>query len=73
MTPQELMDLPYAGMAEKEVRKSGEWREDYTFDDFMEWASDYRVMIVSENKLIIDHYGERDIEDSVRYAMEAYA
>lgn len=25
MTPQELMDLPFAGMAEKELRKCGEW------------------------------------------------
>lgn len=73
MTPQELMDLPYAGMAEKEVRRSGKWREEYTFDDFLEWASDYRVMMVSGNRLIVDHDGERDIEDSIRYAMEAYA
>mgnify|MGYP000064821759 CR=1 FL=1 len=25
MTPQQLMDLPYAGMAEKKLRKSGRW------------------------------------------------
>lgn len=73
MTPQELMDLPYAGMAEKEVRRSGKWREEYTFDDFLDWASDYRVMIIGGGRLIVDHDGERDIEDSVRYAMEAYA
>lgn len=28
MTPQELIDLPYAGMAEKELRKCGEWELD---------------------------------------------
>ena len=26
MTPQELMDLPYAGMAEKQLRRLGKWR-----------------------------------------------
>ena len=26
MTPQDLMDLPYAGMAEKQLRKDGRWR-----------------------------------------------
>lgn len=71
MTPQELMDLPYAGMAEKEVRRSGQWRGDYTFDDFLEWASVYRVLIISGDRLIVDHDGERDIEYSIRYAMEA--
>lgn len=25
MTPQELMDLPYAGMAEKQLRSEGKW------------------------------------------------
>lgn len=25
MTPQELMDLPYAGMAEKRLRKAKKW------------------------------------------------
>lgn len=25
MTPQELMDLPYAGDAEKQLRKDGKW------------------------------------------------
>lgn len=25
MTPQQLMDLPYAGMAEKQLRKQGDW------------------------------------------------
>ena len=25
MTPQDLMDMPYAGMAEKQLRKSGMW------------------------------------------------
>lgn len=73
MTPQELMDLPYAGMAEKVVRRAGQWREDYTFDEFIEWASDYRVMIVGGGRLIVDHDGESEIEDSIRYAMEAYA
>lgn len=73
MTPQELMDLPYAGMAEKEVRRSGQWREEHTFDDFLDWASDYRLMIVRGGRLIVDHDGESDIEDSIRYAMEAYA
>lgn len=73
MTPQELMDLPYAGMAEKEVRLSGQWRGDYTFDDFLEWASDYRVMIIGDGRLIVDHAGYHDIERKIRYAMEAYA
>jgi hypothetical protein len=27
MTPQELMDLPYAGMAEKRLRKAKKWDE----------------------------------------------
>jgi hypothetical protein len=26
MTPQEYMDLPYAGMAEKELRRRGKWQ-----------------------------------------------
>ena len=73
MTPQELIDLPYAGMAEKEVRRSGKWMAEYTFDDFLEWASDFRIMIVRGGRLIVDHDGERDIEDSIRYAMEACA
>lgn len=72
MTPQELIDLPYAGMAEKEVRQSGQWREEYTFDDFLEWASDYRVMVIRDSRLIVDHVGYYDIEHSVRNAMEAY-
>lgn len=72
MTPQELMDMPYAGMAEKEVRRSGKWREEYTFDDFLEWASDYRVMIIGDGRLIVDHVGYYDIKHSVRHAMEAY-
>ena len=25
MTPQQLMDLPYAGMAERELRNAGKW------------------------------------------------
>lgn len=25
MTPQQLMDLPYVGMAEKQLRKQGDW------------------------------------------------
>lgn len=25
MKPQELMDLPYCGMAEKQLRKQGDW------------------------------------------------
>ena len=73
MTPQELIDLPYAGMAEKEIRRSGKWREEYTFDDLLDWMSDYRVMIVSDNRLVIDHAGYHDIEHSVRKAMGAYA
>jgi len=73
MTTQELIDLPYAGMAEKELRRSGKWVAEYTFDDFLEWASDFRIMIVRGGRLIVDHDGESDIEDSVRYAMEAYA
>lgn len=73
MTPQELMDMPYAGMAEKEIRRAGQWREEYTFDDFLDWASSHRVMVVTRGKLVVDHGGERDIEDSVRYAMGAYA
>lgn len=73
MTPQELMDLPYAGMAEKEIRRSGKWLDKHTLDDFLDWASYYRVMIIGGGRLIIDHDGEHDIEDSVRYAMEAYA
>lgn len=73
MTPQELIDLPYAGMAEKEVRRSGKWMAEYTFDDFLEWASDFRIMIVRGGRLIVDHDGESDIEESIRYAMEAYA
>ena len=73
MTPQELIDLPYAGMAKKEILRSSKWREEYTFDDFLEWASDFRIMIVRGGRLIVDHDGERDIEDSIRYAMEAYA
>lgn len=28
MTPHELINLPYAGMAEKELRKAGMWRKD---------------------------------------------
>ena len=28
MTPQELMDLPYAGMAEKKLRELGVWKPD---------------------------------------------
>ena len=27
MTPHELMELPYAGMAEKQLRKDGMWRK----------------------------------------------
>lgn len=27
MTPQQLMDLPYAGMAEKQLRKYAMWRK----------------------------------------------
>lgn len=27
MTPQQIMDLPYAGMAEKQLRKEGKWRK----------------------------------------------
>lgn len=26
MTPQEIMDLPYCGMAEKQLRKQRDWR-----------------------------------------------
>ena len=26
MTPQELINLPYAGMAEKQLRKQGDWQ-----------------------------------------------
>ena len=26
LTPQQLMDMPYAGMAEKKLRKEGRWR-----------------------------------------------
>ena len=28
MTPQQLIDLPFYGMAEKELRKAGKWRRD---------------------------------------------
>lgn len=27
MTPHELINLPYAGMAEKQLRKQGDWRK----------------------------------------------
>lgn len=32
MTPQQLMDLPYAGMAEKQLRKAGMWHDAGAFD-----------------------------------------
>lgn len=38
MTPQQLIDLPYAGMAEKQLRKQGDWRKtkDEAIDDMLD-------------------------------------
>lgn len=41
MTPQELMDLPFAGMAEKELRKCGEWDDTKIIDG----VNDYEFVI----------------------------
>lgn len=38
MTPHELMDLPYAGMAEKQLRSAGKWS--YTQEEKLEMVFD---------------------------------
>lgn len=40
MHPQELMELPYAGMAEKELRKHGMWRVVATDRERIEWIAE---------------------------------
>lgn len=40
MTPQELMDLPYAGMAEKELRLRGMWNVTATDTERLEWIAE---------------------------------
>lgn len=55
MTPQELIDLPYAGMAEKELRKSKRWDENLGKMD-VEWRVEvsYDIQVVeSETDIVI--------------------
>lgn len=43
MTPQELMDLPYAGMAENQLRKQADWDASKIIDGVSEY--DFTVKI----------------------------
>lgn len=43
MTPQDLMNLPYAGMAEKQLRKDGRWDDAVAFDDETEFKVTVKV------------------------------
>lgn len=76
MTPQELIDLPYAGMAENELRKSKRWEDDLTVECLMGWMYDKRVMIINNDKIILEHTGEYDIhtciESKFREIMEEH-
>jgi hypothetical protein len=69
MTPQQIMDLPYAGMAEKQLRKQKNWDEyaglpeqeyqvkvDY---EIIEVASDY-VLVKARHE---DEAGEMAIDE----------
>lgn len=38
--PQDLINLPYAGMAEKELRKAGMWRVTDTDTERLEWVAE---------------------------------
>lgn len=49
MTPQELMDLPYAGMAESKLRDYGEWRVCINDIERMDWLEDKNVTVKTEN------------------------
>lgn len=40
MTPQDLMNLPYAGMAKKELVYQGKWNHLLTDTDRIEWLAD---------------------------------
>lgn len=40
MTPQELMNLPYAGMAEKELRRLCKWNVTATDTERLDWLAE---------------------------------
>lgn len=41
--PQTLIDMPYAGMAEKELRKAGMWRVTTTDTERLDWIAENTV------------------------------
>lgn len=59
VTPQQLMDLPSAGMAEKQLRKAGLWR--LTIDDTerIEWLDGKSVKVKNTvtDETLIDTIG----------------
>lgn len=40
MTPQQLMDMPYAGMAKKELIAQGMWNHTITDEERIDWLQD---------------------------------
>ena len=45
MTPQQLLDLPGAGEANKRVKAMGMWRETMTDSERIEWIEEYNATI----------------------------
>lgn len=46
LTPQELMDLPGAGSAEKQLRKEGRWDEELCVDESGETEYEFVVKVM---------------------------
>lgn len=78
MTPQQLIDPPGYGSAQKWCRENGYWMSEPTADEIYDWMDTKRVMVIANDKIIMDWDGESNqvydtVQGTLSHAMEAHA
>lgn len=71
MTPQQLIDLPYAGSATKQLIKQGDWLSVNSDEERLNWLDDRNVEVLDEdehNILVRRHVGSWS--DGIRSAID---
>lgn len=67
----ELANMPGYGRAQQVIKDKGFWREDYTFDDVVDWLETKNVVVSTMgNAKLVHDMDCGHIENSLRKAME---